>query len=144
MIHNYFPYRTAYLCKHNACCEISGCGKGDLKHGRTRRRGLQLNLDLFCLSIKHSKSENGMPNSMNWTIDNECEYICRPNFRLYSRNQYSPESRVFDIYWSIFLSDQQGLCRFFRKHKTVKNLKTATIKQVIIHLSNVLKCSFFQ
>ena len=47
------------------------------------------------------------------------------------------------IYWSKVLTDQQGLCRFFRKHKIVKNLKTATIKQVIIHLSNLLKC-FFQ
>ena len=46
------------------------------------------------------------------------------------------------IYWSKVLTDQQGLCRFFRKHKTVKNLKTATIKQLIIHLSNFLKCVY--
>ena len=38
-------------------------------------------------------------------------------------------------------SAKQG--RFFRKHKIVKNLKTATIKQVIIHLSNLLKRFFF-
>ena len=44
------------------------------------------------------------------------------------------------IYWSKVTTDQQGLCRFFRKNKIVKNLKTATIKQVIIHLSNLLKC----
>ena len=48
-----------------------------------------------------------------------------------------------EIYWSKVLTDQQGICRFFRKHKIVKNLKTATVKQVIIHLSNFLKC-FFQ
>ena len=47
------------------------------------------------------------------------------------------------IYWSKVLTDQQGLCRFFRKHKIVKNLKTATIKQVIIHLSNLQKMFFF-
>ena len=47
------------------------------------------------------------------------------------------------IYWSKVLTDQQGLCRVFRKHKIVNNLKTATIKQVIIHLTNLLKC-FFQ
>ena len=35
------------------------------------------------------------------------------------------------IYWSKVLTDEQGLCRFSRKHKIVKNLKTATIKQVI-------------
>ena len=35
------------------------------------------------------------------------------------------------IHWSKVLTDQQGLCRFSRKHKIVKNLKTATIKQVI-------------
>ena len=46
------------------------------------------------------------------------------------------------IYWSKVLTDEQGLCRFFRKHKIVKNLKTATIKQVIIYLSNLLKCFF--
>ena len=46
-----------------------------------------------------------------------------------------------DIYWSKVLTDQRGLCRFFRKHKTVKNLKTATIKRVIIHLSNLQKKS---
>ena len=49
----------------------------------------------------------------------------------------------FDIYWSKVLTDQQGLCRVFRKHKIANNLKTATIKQVIIHLSNLLKY-FFQ
>ena len=47
-----------------------------------------------------------------------------------------------EIHWSKVLTEE-GLCRFFRKHKIVKNLKTATIKQVIIHLSNLLKC-FFQ
>ena len=47
------------------------------------------------------------------------------------------------VYWSKVLTDQQGLCRYFWKHKIVKNLKTATTKQVIIHLSNLLKC-FFQ
>ena len=36
------------------------------------------------------------------------------------------------IYWSKVLTDQQGLFRFFRKHKIVKN-----------HLSNLLK-RFFQ
>ena len=47
------------------------------------------------------------------------------------------------LYWSKVLTDQQGLCRFFKKHKIVKNLQTATIKQVISHLSNLLKCFFF-
>ena len=42
------------------------------------------------------------------------------------------------VYWSKVLTD-----RFFRKHNIVKNLKTETIKQVIIHLSNLLKCFFF-
>ena len=46
------------------------------------------------------------------------------------------------VYWFKVLTDQQGLCRFFRKHKIVKNLKTATVKKVIIHLSNLLKCFF--
>ena len=46
------------------------------------------------------------------------------------------------VYWSKVLTDQQGLCIFFRKHKIVKNLKTAKIKQVIVHLSNLLKCVF--
>ena len=46
------------------------------------------------------------------------------------------------VYWSKVLTDQQGLCRYFWKHKIVKNLKTATTKQVIIHLSNLLKCFF--
>ena len=46
------------------------------------------------------------------------------------------------IYWSKVLTGHQGLCRVFRKHKIVNNLKTATIKQVIIHLSNLLKCFF--
>ena len=50
---------------------------------------------------------------------------------------------LYITYWSKVLTDQQILCRFFRKHKIVKNLQTATIKQVIIHLSNLLKC-FFQ
>ena len=47
------------------------------------------------------------------------------------------------LYWSKVLTDQQGLCRFFWKHKIVKNLKTATIKQVIIQLSNSLYFFFF-
>ena len=43
----------------------------------------------------------------------------------------------------IVLTDQPGLCQFFRKHKIVKNLNlTATIKQVIIHLSKLLKFIF--
>ena len=46
------------------------------------------------------------------------------------------------LYWSKVLIDQQGLCQFFRKHKIVTKLETATIKQVIIHLSNLLKCFF--
>ena len=53
----------------------------------------------------------------------------------------------YPVYWTFKItlsSIQQGLCRFFRKHKTVKNLKTATIKQVTIHLSNLLKCFFIQ
>ena len=46
------------------------------------------------------------------------------------------------IYWSKFLTDQPGLCRFFRKHKILKHPKIATIKQVIIHLSKLLKSIF--
>ena len=32
------------------------------------------------------------------------------------------------VYWSKVLTDQQGLCRFFRKHKVVKNLKKSDNK----------------
>ena len=53
-----------------------------------------------------------------------------------------PRMTFLYIHRSKFLTDQQRLCLFLRKRKTVKNLKTATIKHVIIHLSNVLKCFF--
>ena len=46
------------------------------------------------------------------------------------------------IYWSKVLTNQPGWYRFFRKHKIVNNLKRATIKQVIIHLSKLLKFIF--
>ena len=46
------------------------------------------------------------------------------------------------LYWSKVLTDQPGLCRFFRKHKIVKDLKTATLKQVFIYLSKLLKFIF--
>ena len=54
---------------------------------------------------------------------------------------------ALQIYWSKVLTDQPGLCRFFRKHKIVKkkkkkNLKTERVKQVIIHLSKLLKFIF--
>ena len=40
------------------------------------------------------------------------------------------------------LTDQPGRCHFFRKYKIVKSLKRITIKQVIIHLSKLLKFIF--
>ena len=40
---------------------------------------------------------------------------------------------ALQIYWSKVLSNQDYFV-FFRKHIIVKNLKAATIKQVIIHL----------
>ena len=46
------------------------------------------------------------------------------------------------IYWSKVLTGQPERCQFFRKYKIVKNLKTATIKQVIIHLSKLSKFIF--
>ena len=45
------------------------------------------------------------------------------------------------VHWSKVLNNQLGWC-FFRKHKIVKNLKRATIKQVIIHLSKSRKFIF--
>ena len=44
---------------------------------------------------------------------------------------------VFHIYRPKVLTDQPGQCRFFRKRKIVNNLKRATIKHVIIHLSKL-------
>ena len=49
---------------------------------------------------------------------------------------------MLNIYWSKALPDQPGWCRFFRKYSIVQNLKRATIKQVIIHLSKLLKFIF--
>ena len=49
---------------------------------------------------------------------------------------------VVFLYWSKILTDQPGWYRFFRKHKMAKNLKRVTIKQVIIHLSKLLKFIF--
>ena len=47
------------------------------------------------------------------------------------------------VYWSKVLTDQPGSCQFFRKYKIiVNNLKRATIKQVIILLSKLLKFIF--
>ena len=45
------------------------------------------------------------------------------------------------LYWSKVLTDQSEY-RFIRKHKIVNNPKRATIKQVIIHLSKLLKFIF--
>ena len=67
----------------------------------------------------------------------------RTTKRSQKSNAIQPKFKYMKIiYWSKVLTDQQGSCRFFRKHKIVKNLKTATIKQVIIHLSNLLKRFF--
>ena len=52
------------------------------------------------------------------------------------------QTSISHIYWSKVLTDQPGSCQFFRKYKIVKNLKRATIKQVIILLSKLLKFSF--
>ena len=49
---------------------------------------------------------------------------------------------IAKIYWSKCLTDQPGWYRFFRNHKIVNNLKRATIKQFIIHLSKLLKFIF--
>ena len=57
--------------------------------------------------------------------------------KLFKNVRYIP-----DIYWSKVLTDQPGRCQFFRKYKIVKNLKRATIKQVIIQLSKLLKFIF--
>ena len=46
------------------------------------------------------------------------------------------------LYWSKVRTDQTEWYRFFRKHKIVNNLKRVTIKQVIIHLSKLLKFIF--
>ena len=47
-----------------------------------------------------------------------------------------------NIYWSKVLTNQPGRCQFFRKYEIVKNLRRATIKQDIIHLSKLLKFIF--
>ena len=70
-------------------------------------------------------------------------YMRRTTKRSQKSNAIQPKFKyMWIIYWSKVLTDQQGSCRYFRKHKIVKNLKTATIKQVIIHLSNLLKRFF--
>ena len=51
-------------------------------------------------------------------------------------------AKLNHLYWSNVLTDQPRWYRFFRKHKIVNNLKRATIKQVIIHLSKLLKTNF--
>ena len=48
-----------------------------------------------------------------------------------------------NIYWSKVLPDQPArMMSNFQETKTVQNLKTATIKQVIIHLSKLLNFIF--
>ena len=55
-----------------------------------------------------------------------------------------PKSKILglDVAYILVQTDQPGRCQFFRKYEIVKNLKKATIKLVIIHLSNLLKLYF--
>ena len=47
-----------------------------------------------------------------------------------------------DIYWPKVLTDLSGWSRFFRKLEILRKLKRTILKQVIIHLSKLVKFIF--
>ena len=95
------------------------------------------------LAIQDDSLQETSLEDMTLSIDiHQCMRQDAPKGFLRLKMEISMYNILCKIYWSKVLTDQQGLCRFFRKHKIVKNLKTATIKHVIIHLSNLTKCFF--
>ena len=65
-------------------------------------------------------------------------FMCFPVFWLLSGTSLLP---VF-IYWLKVLIDQSGWNQFFRKLEILRKLKWTNLKQVIIHLSKLLKFIF--
>ena len=88
---------------------------------------------------------NYFPRKLQIRQTNECAArVCLSDLQVSREIFPVSESQcgLINIYWPKVLTDQSGWTRFFRRLEILRKLKRTNLKQVIIHLSKLLKFIF--